>query len=112
MNILIVANGTIKNRNFYKKIIKKASIIIAADGGADNCIKLGISPNYVIGDLDSISNKAKEKFKKLVIYKACVYCSISATYKDCSILKSKFNLITLSSALRGVAPYGNAAPFD
>ena len=68
MNILIVANGAIKNRNFYKKIIKKANIIIAADGGADNCIKLGVSPNYIIGDLDSISNKSKEKFKKLVIH--------------------------------------------
>lgn len=68
MNILIVANGTIKNRNFYKKIIKKANIIIAADGGADNCIKLGVSPNYIIGDLDSISNKAEEKFKKIIIH--------------------------------------------
>lgn len=68
MNILIVANGTIKNVHFYKKIIKKANVIIAADGGADNCIKLGVSPNYIIGDLDSISNKSKEKFKKLVIH--------------------------------------------
>ena len=68
MEILIVANGTVKNRNFYKKTIKKADIIVAADGGADNCIKLGISPDYVVGDLDSISDKAKEKFKKNTIH--------------------------------------------
>ena len=68
MDMLIVANGTIKDRNFYRKIIKKARIVIAADGGADNCIKLGISPDYVIGDLDSISSKSKKKFKKVIMY--------------------------------------------
>ncbi|MBR9699728.1 thiamine diphosphokinase [Candidatus Woesearchaeota archaeon] len=61
MRILIVANGRIKDKEFYKKI--KADKILAADGGADNCIRLGITPDKVIGDMDSISKKAKELFK-------------------------------------------------
>ena len=43
-------------------------MIIAADGGADNCIKIGIEPDHVIGDLDSISAKAKKKFSKKIIH--------------------------------------------
>jgi len=68
MHILIVANGTIRNKSFYRNIVKKYDKIIAADGGAGNCIKLGIIPNYVIGDFDSISNKAKSKFRKILIH--------------------------------------------
>ena len=68
MDILIVANGTIRNKSFYRNTIKKADKIIAADGGADNCIKLGIIPDYVIGDFDSISKKAKVKFRKILMH--------------------------------------------
>lgn len=68
MDILIVANGTIRNKSFYRNIIKKADKIIAADGGADNCIKIGITPDYVIGDFDSISKKTKSRFKGILIH--------------------------------------------
>jgi thiamine pyrophosphokinase len=30
-------------------------LIIAADGGAQHCLKLGIRPQVVIGDFDSVS---------------------------------------------------------
>lgn len=68
MNVLIVANGNIINKSFYKKLIKNAGKIIAADGGADNCIKLGIRPDYVIGDFDSISKEARKKFRNILIH--------------------------------------------
>lgn len=68
MNVLIVANGNITNKSFYRKIIKNTGKIIAADGGADNCIKLGIKPDYVIGDFDSISKKARKKFRNILIH--------------------------------------------
>ena len=68
MDILIVANGEIKDKAFCKNVAKNKDIIIAADGGADNCIKIGITPNYVIGDLDSISKSARKKFKSKIIH--------------------------------------------
>lgn len=44
------------------KYLQKNSVetIIAADGGANSSYKLGIIPNYIIGDLDSIDPKVKE----------------------------------------------------
>lgn len=68
MKVLIVANGKINSKAFYKKIIQDADKVIAADGGADNCLKLGIIPDYVIGDLDSISSKAQKKFRNIITH--------------------------------------------
>jgi thiamine pyrophosphokinase len=36
--------------------IQSSIMIIAADGGLHNCIALGIQPNVIIGDLDSIGS--------------------------------------------------------
>ncbi len=37
--------------------LKQADLVIAADGGADHCNGLGIIPDIVVGDFDSISPK-------------------------------------------------------
>jgi thiamine pyrophosphokinase len=64
---LIVANGSIKNAALtYKRISKLyrfdiGTLIIAADGGAKNCLSMGISPDIVIGDMDSINISIIEK---------------------------------------------------
>ncbi len=38
---------------------KWAPRVVAADGGADRLLRLGVEPEAVIGDLDSITNKAR-----------------------------------------------------
>jgi thiamine pyrophosphokinase len=61
--IAIIANGYIKNPKFHKDLLKDAVIIICADGGANNAKKIGVTPNYIIGDLDSASKSSIELFK-------------------------------------------------
>ena len=61
--IAIIANGYIKNPKFHKDLLKDADIIICADGGANNAKKIGVTPNYIIGDLDSASKSSIELFK-------------------------------------------------
>lgn len=63
-NLLIIANGQSENKTFMKSAAKKADFILALDGGADTALKAGIMPNLVIGDLDSISENAKNKIGK------------------------------------------------
>ena len=63
-NLLIIANGQNENKTFMKSAAKKADFILALDGGADTALKAGIMPNLVIGDLDSISENAKNKIGK------------------------------------------------
>ena len=64
MNCVIVANGKIKTFQVYKKIFKKANIIIAVDGGTNHLFKMNVVPNVIIGDLDSIEPDIKEYYRK------------------------------------------------
>ncbi len=62
----LVLNGQVKDYEELKKIIlsKEYATIIAIDGGADHLYKMGIKPDYIVGDLDSISEDIFEKFKE------------------------------------------------
>ena len=51
--VAIIANG--EKFNDLEQILKDADIIIAADGGANLCRAKQITPDYIIGDLDSIT---------------------------------------------------------
>lgn len=59
--ISIIGNGD-KPDAKLKEIILKSNIIIAADGGANHCAELGIFPDYIIGDLDSVNMETKQHF--------------------------------------------------
>ena len=41
--------------------------VLAADGGTNHCIRAGILPDLIIGDLDSIDLEVLDKIKKLKI---------------------------------------------
>ncbi|MBT4575187.1 MAG: thiamine diphosphokinase [Candidatus Cloacimonetes bacterium] len=51
--IAIMANG--ERVNNIRKILKDVDVIIAADGGANICRADSITPDYIVGDLDSIT---------------------------------------------------------
>ena len=60
--IAVIADGEkVKN---IKRILKDADIIIAADGGANLCRSQQITPDYIIGDLDSITLANLDFFSK------------------------------------------------
>lgn len=65
MRVCIILNGEIKNYGYIKNIIYKNNYdyIICADGGANHSYKMDINPDYIIGDLDSISSKIIEFYK-------------------------------------------------
>ncbi len=60
--VLLVLNGSF-NKNFLAQTAKNYSFILAADGGANKCLKAGIKPDMVVGDLDSITSKNKVLLK-------------------------------------------------
>ncbi len=56
MKALIISNGEIMDYRFYEDLIVESDLIICADGGAKHADKMGIIPNVVLGDFDSIGH--------------------------------------------------------
>lgn len=67
---IIIANGYMGDpAGTYKKMsgyfgFSRDDIVISADGGASNALKMGLVPDVVIGDMDSIKFKVKEEIRK------------------------------------------------
>jgi len=62
MRCIVLANGEYGNLDFYRKLFIDNDIVLCADGGANYAYKLGLTPEYIIGDMDSIDEKVKEFF--------------------------------------------------
>ena len=62
--IAIIANGSMNNKKLHKELLKDFDIFICADGGANNVKELGIIPDYIVGDLDSIENSTYNYFRE------------------------------------------------
>lgn len=100
-NCLIICNGKLDNkliRKIIDSIKPRKQLIIAADGASDFLRRHKIIPDYIIGDLDSISYRAKQSFtqKKVKIIKIhnqdkndlekCILFALSKKIKNISIL--------------------------
>jgi len=56
----IFANGVIENAERAKQAAKNAHLVLAANGGAIHCLRLGITPAVVVGDLDSLDESDRQ----------------------------------------------------
>ena len=57
---LLIGNGEQISPRLLKTLAAQADYVLAADGGADHALSCGVTPNGVIGDLDSVSARAKK----------------------------------------------------
>lgn len=60
---IILAGGAPFSAALLARARRYADEIIAADGGADRLLRLGVTPRAVIGDLDSISASARHSLQ-------------------------------------------------
>ena len=67
--LVIVANGVFPTHPKPISILNEANFILACDGAADTLINNGYIPDSIIGDLDSISDINKKKYKNKIILK-------------------------------------------
>ncbi len=60
MNAVLFANGVIENTERAREAAESADLVVAADGGALHCLRLGVKPELVIGDLDSLDDGSQQ----------------------------------------------------
>ncbi|HLD45398.1 MAG TPA: thiamine diphosphokinase, partial [bacterium] len=53
--IIIFANGDLPDPDKTHALLRESDFIIAADGGTRHALALGLTPNIIIGDLDSLN---------------------------------------------------------
>ena len=58
----LVLNGQLDDYDYIREVMNYNTyeLIIAVDGGANHLYRLGIMPNYILGDLDSIEDDIRE----------------------------------------------------
>ncbi len=56
---VVVSGGEIE-RDFLKELVKTTDIVVGADVGGEICLKFGIIPDVVVGDMDSIVQRTRK----------------------------------------------------
>jgi len=53
MNVAIIANGDVNDYSFARQALSRCGYVIACDGGLRHCHMLGVTPDCIVGDIDS-----------------------------------------------------------
>lgn len=64
MRAIIVANGHVEEGEQYSGLVRAGDLVIAADGGAMIALQLGLQPQVVVGDLDSLPSEMRLELEK------------------------------------------------
>lgn len=69
MTAFIIANGELNDPEFARTALLNADHILACDGGLKHCHTLGVTPNCIIGDLDSVDKNLLSNYPDVPIIK-------------------------------------------
>lgn len=64
---VIVGNGETPQGEFPMLFLQHARFIVCCDGALEKLLKIGIKPDVVIGDCDSVSKERQQQFKDIII---------------------------------------------
>lgn len=64
MKTVIISGGDIKDYKFCSDIVKSANRIICVDGGTRHAMNMKLTPDIIIGDMDSCSAELINYFRK------------------------------------------------
>lgn len=62
MHALILADGAFPKSENRLNLLKQAPYIVCCDGAVEKLVNIGLEPQAIVGDMDSISDELKERF--------------------------------------------------
>ncbi|MGH2568473.1 MAG: thiamine diphosphokinase [Bacteroidota bacterium] len=65
---LILANGEPPKKSHLQSLLKQCGLFVCADGGANTALKLGLKPDAIVGDMDSIHTETRAKFQHIPMH--------------------------------------------
>lgn len=68
MRAVIFVNGELQSFDTLADLLRPDDYVIAADGGANHCTTLKLTPHALIGDLDSVSPALVEDYRQAHVY--------------------------------------------
>ncbi len=95
---LVIVNGEAPKKQRLQSLVRDTNIVICADGGANIALKSGITPDVIVGDLDSIHAEALVKFRKVPTHEERDDETTDLEKAICWAIKSKFDHITVVGA--------------
>ncbi len=63
MRAVIFANGTFSDPQQARDLLRADDVVIAVDGGTRHAWEIGVDPQLVIGDLDSLTPEERERLR-------------------------------------------------
>jgi len=72
---VIVANGQFPEHSIPLSFLHKAERIICCDGATEALLNFGMEPDYIVGDLDSLSQKLQSRFKNILNHNPDTECN-------------------------------------
>ncbi len=64
---LVVANGDCPSGRVFKQIVDKSNVIVAADGGGNTLARREVTPDVILGDMDSVRPAVLSQFEKAAV---------------------------------------------
>lgn len=74
---LLLLNGEVPDPALVRRLARRCGAVICADGGVRHAAKLGIEPDFIVGDMDSLPAPLPKKWRRAVYW-----CDFDAERSD------------------------------
>lgn len=104
MRCAILAGGILEDKTFNRQVLSQIDFLICADGGARHAKDLGVKPQLIVGDLDTLSSQEVEDFRSKGVSIDQYPCEKDFTDTHIALLKALelgYRDITLLACLGG-----------
>lgn len=68
-DVLILADGLFPQKEEIQKLIIESSVVVCCDGAAQKLLAFGRMPDYVVGDLDSVTPELKKLYPERMVHR-------------------------------------------